>query len=211
MKILQTILVLIICVTAGCNDDKEWNNGAWKQEAKDSWNIYHNNLAGMGIQLRKPSRLFTEYITSEGTLGGGSDRFPYVNRDGNRLGGWLVGSCNNAARATVAREPNGYSSIHIKAHETAHHANNHALCDNSNGGHPDYMRQAGAPHWPHYRRGDSFIQWIHYTFEDDRSVCLMVVDDKPSARGVSELKNDLIDVAKGIVDEYNEYAKKYDL
>lgn len=185
-KIISLIAILfILSISSGCalfKKDKPTFSGPWGNHAQHAWNVSTNSLKSHGIHVNKPSRLSTSFKRAEGTLGGGSDRLPYFLMNGNKIGGYLRGYCNGNATSVLAQEASGWWNVNIGTHETGHHVNNHALCDNVNNGHPDYMRtKGGMPHWPYWRGSRSIdgpsIRTFHYE-ENGEYVCLFYVEEE---------------------------------
>ena len=184
--------------------NKSWNRGDWKDHAQAAWNHYQNGLRKIGIELRRPSRLSTYFVQAEGTLGGGNDRFPYVMQRGSKVGGWWIGGCNSSASTHLVREANGFWNRNIATHEVGHHADHHARC---NGGHPAYMRQAGAPHWPYWnksRNSEGLFLLNYHTEIEGKSICMTIIEDANDITTMSSHVDKLEDLAKFLIDQCSE-------
>ena len=204
MKLLYKLFLPVIAISllSGCSvfdggKKKKTFSGPWAGHAKAAWNAHANMLRNNGIPVRSPSPLTTSFVTSTGTMGGGNDRFPYVVRNGKKLGGWLKGSCNTSASVVMVREAGGFFNANIATHEVGHHINNHALCLGDRNGHPHYMGdKGGMPHWPYWLGARSVgfgyrVSPIGYDYEDGDYVCLLVVSGAFSALSEDQLKDSL--------------------
>jgi hypothetical protein len=176
-------------------EDKSTFVGPWAEHAENAWNYAKAKLNDKGIQVRNPSKLTTKFQNAEGTLGSGEDRFPYFIVNGQKLGGYLRGTCNGSAITVLAKEIAGWWNRNIGTHEVCHHVNNHALCGTEKNGHPNYLLGI-APHWPYWMGRDINlnIKTFHYQ-EGEEFVCFIYIDD---TRGLTEV--DLINTAKTLLE-----------
>lgn len=176
---IKYIFVFFTVLLVGCSSSKSggrWNRGEWSDHAGNAWNTLAANVRKQGIEVRNPSRLNTKFVTADGTSGSGGNRVPYKVQNGQKLGGWHVGSCNGSGEATLVRESGGFWNLNSGTHEVGHHVNQHARCDSANNWHPSYIGKAGAPFWSFAgvkSEGVSIFR-LHYQF-DSGNVCLLVV------------------------------------
>jgi hypothetical protein len=182
MKRLIPLLVLLVLAACAGRDKQPTFRGPLAAESQTYWNQMVGALKSKGVAVKSPSRLSTQFVASQGTLGRGNDRFPYTNQAGGKVGGWLSGSCNGGGTMTIARESGGFYNRSIVKHEAGHHVNNHARCGTEKAGHPDYMRTlAGAPHWPYWEGAfaeapEFVVTPLHVEDDQGNSVCVLYLD-----------------------------------
>lgn len=190
------------------NRNKKWYRGAWADHAKHAWNVLSAELKRRNIPVRSPSRLSTYFENAKGTFGSGPDRLPYVVFSGGEIaGGWWIGECDSAGSAHVARETDtGFWNVNIATHELAHHLEHHALCHD---GHPAYMRDAGAPHWPYWRGSRSEENDIslfnRHVKIDDQEICITFIENTSIGVSSSGLRKDRVEqIARELIKKSQE-------
>jgi hypothetical protein len=155
VKKLLYLFTFLLLLNTGCKSGSGGGgsgfSGPWAAHAQNAWNVTERRLEAKGIDVRSHGKIVTKFVQAEGTLGSGSNRFPYAIVNGRKLGGWALGGCNGHHTLTLVKEANGFWNVNIGTHETGHAVNNFARCGTEKDGHPDYMRTVGGmPSWPYW-------------------------------------------------------------
>lgn len=172
------LLYLTACRTGGDGGGPGFY-GPWADHARNAWLTTERRLEVKGIDVRPFKKVVTKFERAVGTLGRGNDRFPYMLRGADKLGGFAIGECNGNHTMTLAKEADGFWNVNIGTHEIGHGVNNFARCGREKGSHPDYMRTAGGmPHWPYWNgRQDLgvFVLPLTHTDTQGNSICVMLL------------------------------------